>query len=642
MLFITKIKQAIFISFMMMITCITVEAQTLPPIWWFGVSGAANFNFYDGSTQRLNSSLFVPTAFHKGNAVRPYASIFTEYRPAGVWGGMLNVAYDSYGGKFDGVVAPCDCPASLKTSTSYISVEPSLRLAAGKSPLYFFAGPTVSFNINKDFAYTQLKQPNTDAELSNMHKVLLSGQVGAGFDIPLSSAASVTKVSLSPFVSYHPYFGREPRDIESWSVTTVRAGIALKFGMGSKKAVKVISIAPVRDFTFIVRAPKEIPLQRVVSETLPLRNSVFFDEGSTEIPTRYVALTKEQAGNFKEESLQNEQTETMAGRSARQLNVYHNLLNILGDRLRSNPNATINLSGASGNGAQEGKLLAEHVKAYLVTMYGIDGTRIVTIGRIKPLVPSEQPGGTKELPLLRAGDRRVDIASASPELLMEVGGDMMKPVQILTTQVDPLDSHLVFTVDSAKQLLKSWSVDITDNIGATQHYGPFTKDQESILGKTVLGTSTEGTYKVVMTGETRKGEPIKKESSVYLKRQNEDAGKGLRYSILFDFDKSYSIVSYKKFLTDVVAASITDGATVIIHGHTDIIGDEDHNMKLSEDRAHEVQSTLEQALTAAGKTNVKFETLGFGEDLNHAPFDNNLPEERFYNRTVIIDIIPVK
>jgi len=43
-------------------------------------------------------------------------------------------------------------------------------------------------------------------------------------------------------------------------------------------------------------------------------------------------------------------------------------------------------------------------------------------------------------------------------------------------------------------------------------------------------------------------------------------------------------------------------------------------------------------LSNSGKKNVTFETYGFGEDTKQAPFENNLPEERFYNRTVIIDI----
>ncbi|MGY4537151.1 outer membrane protein OmpA-like peptidoglycan-associated protein [Mucilaginibacter sp. UYNi724] len=78
------------------------------------------------------------------------------------------------------------------------------------------------------------------------------------------------------------------------------------------------------------------------------------------------------------------------------------------------------------------------------------------------------------------------------------------------------------------------------------------------------------------------------------------------------------------------------------HGHTDKIGDEEHNMKLSKERANDVQIILQRAVTKAGKSNVRFDAMGFGEDENNAPFENNVPEERFYNRTVIIDIMPAK
>ena len=84
------------------------------------------------------------------------------------------------------------------------------------------------------------------------------------------------------------------------------------------------------------------------------------------------------------------------------------------------------------------------------------------------------------------------------------------------------------------------------------------------------------------------------------------------------------------------------GGTVVIHGHTDIIGQDDYNQKLSMARAAYVRTTIENALKAAGRTDVKFEVTGFGEETNQAPFENKLPEERFYNRTVIVDIIPMK
>lgn len=644
MLLLKKIMQKLSICLMVfMIAQTTVKAQDLPPTWWFGVSGGANFNFFNGTTQRLNNSLIVPTPFHKGKGVRPYGSALVEYRPGRIWGAMLNVAYDGRGGKFDGVIAPCNCPATLKTNMSYFAIEPSLRFGFKSSNLYFFAGPRIAFNAQKDFNYTQLKQENTDAEFSSVRKTMLSGQVGAGYEIPISSPSKAMKFTLSPFVSYHPYFGQEPRNIETWDMTTIRTGIALKFGKGSKAVVKPgTAIIPVAEVVFSVTAPKLIPARRQVSETLPLLNYVFFDEGSAAVPARYIMLTKNQAADFKESQLQNEQPADTAGRSARQLNVYHNILNILGDRLRSNPGATITLSGASAKGPQEGEAFATAIKGYLVGTFGIEASRITIQGRIKPVIPSEQPGGTKELTMLRAGDRRVDITSTSPELLMEVGGGMMRPVQINATQVDPLDSHLIFHVAGARTLLKSWSVDITDAQGNVQHYGPFTRDKESVAGRIILGNQNEGDYKISMTGETKDGLPTRKESSVHLIRQVQTTQSGFRYSILFNFDKAKTIASYEKFLTNVVSPLIADGSTVIIHGHTDIIGEEEYNQKLSDSRAEETQKIIENALAKTGKSNVKFETFGFGEDVNRAPFDNSLPEEHFYNRTVIIDIIVMK
>ncbi|MDP3468538.1 MAG: outer membrane beta-barrel protein [Daejeonella sp.] len=641
---INKIMQRLTILLLMIIFAQSkAEAQNLQPTWWFGLSGAANFNFYDGTTQRMNNSLFVPTAFHKGEGIRPFGSILMEYRPGPVWGFMLNLGYDGRGGKFDNVIAPCDCPATLKTNLSYWTIEPNLRLGSPTSNFYFFAGPRVAFNFDKEFWYTQEKQPDTDGEFSAIRKTLLSGQIGVGYDFQLSPVSNENKVALSPFVSYHPYFGQDTRTIESWSVSTLRAGVALKFGKG--KAAAIIEeaaqvMAPVRDVNFSVRAPKYVPLKRQVSETLPLRNYVFFDEGSSQIPNRYVMLSKDQANSFREVQLQSVQTESMTGRSARQLNVYHNILNITGDRMRSNPGTRISLSGASMKGAREGKEFAEAIKYYLVDRFGIDGNRITTDGRTKPLIPSEQPGGSKELTLLREGDRRVDIVSSSPELMLEVGGGMMKPVTIDAIQVDPMDSHVVFQVGGAREVLKSWSMDISNDQGSTQRFGPYTREVVNIPGKDILGNRAEGNYKVVMSGETQNGLTIRKESTVRLERQTETLEKAYRFSILFDFDKTKSVDSYEKFIVETVVPLISDGSRVIIHGHTDIIGSEEYNNTLSESRAMQTQKIIERAVNAAGKRNVRYDTIGYGEDPSQSPFENNLPEERFYNRTVIIDIVP--
>ena len=45
------------------------EVHYTKPSWYFGVAGGANFNFYRGTTQVLNSALTVPSAFYDGKGV---------------------------------------------------------------------------------------------------------------------------------------------------------------------------------------------------------------------------------------------------------------------------------------------------------------------------------------------------------------------------------------------------------------------------------------------------------------------------------------------------------------------------------------------------------------------------------------------
>jgi outer membrane protein OmpA-like peptidoglycan-associated protein len=638
------------------VTAQAQPVQRVQPKWWFGQSVGANFNTYRGTTQKLNSSVYVPTAFHKGDGIKPYVSLLAEYRRNKVFGFMLNVAYDGRGGKFDEVMAPCNCPANLTTNIAYVAVEPAIRIAPFSNAFYLFAGPTIGFNVSKSFSYTQDKQPEVKGNWDNVRSPLVAAQVGAGIDFPVSKKTSNTQMTLSPFASFQTDLISSPRKVETWSLYTVRAGLAVKFGTKRMAAVtprntnttivETVVTPADKDVQFSVRAPKAVPLNRRVRETFPLRNSVFFDMGSTQIPNRYVMLNASQASAFKEEQLQQEQPVNLSyGRSARQMAVYYNILNIVGDRLRSNPQSSIVLTGASDKNPAEGKQLAENIKTYLVNTFNVSASRITTEGRDKPVIPSEQPGVTKELGLLKEGDRRVDIESGSSELLMQVGGvttAFLRPVQITALQADPLDSHVIFTNTGASDLFSSWSVGLVDEQGKVQRFGPYTSDRASVAGSTILGTNPQGNYKIVMTGKTKAGNTVVKESFVSLVKMNEVKQEGLRYSILFDFDRSKSIAAYEKFLTDVVTPLIPENGIVIIHGHTDIIGEEKYNMNLSHERASGTQQIIERALAKAGKKGVKFESYGFGEDENNAPFENNYPEKRFYNRTVIIDIVPDK
>jgi outer membrane protein OmpA-like peptidoglycan-associated protein len=634
-------------------------AQYTKPSWWFGAAAGANLNFYRGSTYQLNAAFTPPATFHNGFGVGLYLAPLLEFhRPDSRLGFMLQAGYDSRRGKFEQVVTACNCPADLSTNLSYITIEPSLRLAPFKSNFYLYAGPRLAFNMGKSFTYKQginpdypdqVADPDVTGDFSNMNKSIFSMQIGAGYDIELSSQNKPTQTVLSPFVSFQPYFGQDPRSIETWNLTTVRVGAALKFGRGHKIAAAVapaIVVVAEPEVKFSVYSPTNIAVDRRVRETFPLRNYVFFNLGSTEIPDRYVLLTKDQVKEFKEDQLEVFTPKKLSGRSDRQMIVYYNVLNILGDRLGKNPSATVRLTGASMESVQDGKAMAESVKRYLVGIFGIDASRISTEGRIKPRIPSEQPGGTKELVLLRESDRRVSIASDSPALLMEFqsGPDaVLKPVEILAIQEAPLDSYVNFNVEGAKDAFSSWSLEVRDEKGTLQKFGPYTQEKVSIPGKSILGTRPTGDYKVTMIGQTKSGKTVKKEASVHMVLWTvSEREEGMRFSIIFEFNESQAITIYDKYLTDIVTPKIPKNGTVIIHGHTDIIGSDANNLELSLARANEVRSIMENALTKAGRTDVKFEVYGFGEDQNLAPFANNTPEERFYNRTVIIDLIPPK
>jgi outer membrane protein OmpA-like peptidoglycan-associated protein len=200
---------------------------------------------------------------------------------------------------------------------------------------------------------------------------------------------------------------------------------------------------------------------------------------------------------------------------------------------------------------------------------------------------------------------------------------------------------VTFEADGGTEAYSSWTVEVRDEKGNLQTFGPYTEEKVSIPGKTILGTRPEGDYKVTLIGQTRSGKTVKKESTMHMVLWTPPTTEeGMRFSIIYEFDASKAVPMYEKYLTDVVTPKIPIGATVMIHGHTDIIGGEDYNKNLSLARANDVRGILEKSLTKAGRNDVKIEVYGFGEDEKLAPFANKYPEERFYNRTVIIDIVP--
>lgn len=263
--------------------------DTVPSLW-FGAGVGGNFNFYRGSTQDVNADLFSFPAFHNGSGLGLFLAPTIIYQnPEKVFGGMLQIGYDNRKGKFNEVTTPCNCPADLKTNLSYITVEPSLRVAPFKGNFYLYGGPRLAFNLGKSFTYnkgisadgTIPADPELKGDFTKMRSAVISMHIGAGYDILLSNKVkgsieegrTYKQVVLSPFVDFHPYFGQNPRTIETWNLTTVRVGAVLKFGhvkvAARTKPVEIVVIPVVKkDSTPVVvkPVPVVVPIVVVVPE----------------------------------------------------------------------------------------------------------------------------------------------------------------------------------------------------------------------------------------------------------------------------------------------------------------------------------------------------------------------------------------
>ncbi len=637
------------------------------PKWLFGVGGGANFNFYEGTIRNLSESSFnngpfiAPAAFHDGFGIKPYVAGIIQHRFNDMWGLNLNFGYDARGGVWDEIMAPCDCLSELETNLSYFVFEPSLRFAPFRKNFHLFVGPRLAYAFEQDFTYQREQQFLPDqwvheGEFSEMNELIISMQVGAGYDIMLSKPERKTKWMLTPFVSFHPYFGQVPRDLDTWNITTVRAGISLKLGRGVPIPLPEPPVEPDIEeiepeepilaeppVTFTTRPPV-LETRRITNEVFPLRNYVFFEDGITAIPSRYILLSSAEAQQFSEAGLKDRVLIDTRRQGNSQMHVYYNILNILGDRMRNNPNTSITLVGSSaGKGTNIGQQQAEAIKEYLVSVFNIAPQRITTRGTDWPEIRSYRHAQQTDVELRLASDRRVDILTANKELLMtDIGrpSSMLKPVMFSRSDEGELDSHVIFTLTNADRYMEEWHVELTDPNGQVMEFGPFTGNMESVPGQEILDRAAPGQYDVVMRGVSREGLEFTREATMELVPKDVIDHHVIRFSMLYEFDRSETPAPYKEYLVDAVVPLVPENARVIIHGHTDIIGNVEHNYHLSLERARSAKALIERALKTYVINGVEFEVYGFGELKEHAPFQNRYPEERFYNRTVIIDIIP--
>jgi outer membrane protein OmpA-like peptidoglycan-associated protein len=543
-----------------------------------------------------------------------------------------------------------------KLSATLLSLGADLFVKYPITPRFFLlGGPSLSYFLQR---FSNLNEVITSPsyavyEGGSQTRLISSGQIvnstsflaaftiGASLDVPLSQ-----KVVLAPELTFSVPINSIVTDY-SWRVGTIALGAELKFDISPQPKMEVVPPAPPppplkSEMTASVQisgvtvdsagTEHEIPDPEIRveeferHEAYPALNYIFFDEDSAGIPSRYqVFADSNETKAFHIDSLSGKST----------IEIYHDELNIIGQRLTDSPSVTITLTGTNSGSPKEAKdsslalRRASSVQHYLENTWHIDSSRIAVDSEGLPQSPSSTitSDGTAE-------NRRVEITSSDPSLLdplsiKTVDRTMNPPTIRLRTSES---SRITLTENTLElkqgdQVLTSYR-----GPGPMEQWHPQPEDMprtDSPLVATVNMTdSIGGTFEASDTAKV-------KLLTIRKKREERVQDKIIEHYnlITFNFDKS-DLNDRSLRVVAQIAASVTPGTRILIRGYTDISGESSHNLELSQARATAVESALKQALGDQA-TSVSFQAEGEGQsDL----VDNRLPEGRFLSRTVFVEL----
>lgn len=459
---------------------------------------------------------------------------------------------------------------------------------------------------------------------------------GISYEIPLNASKSFI---LAPEAYFQYGLTKVIPDIK-WNINAFRVGIALKLSPVEETTPQppIIKKEPPKQkkiFADINASGldfdgSEIPVVQLVVEEFystrihPLLTYIFFDNNSSKIPDRYNKLepNQTQGKNIKDFYHFNA------------LDTYHEVLNIIGKRMNIYSDAKIILEGCNSNTDLEkgnlslSKSRAEAVRDYLVKIWNIDSNRITIKYRNLPQEPTSPnvPDGIEE-------NRRVEILSNKMEIIAPV---IINDTLRLTNP----PSIRFKNIYSGDERLQNWKIEAMQNDKLLKTFSsedslPSIIDWKFAADETSIPRSTSDIhYKLIVKdtdGREYKTElkslPVKQ---ITLSKKQVEMVKDKiidRFSlILFSYDER-KLSEYNMKIMELVKSYIKPTSNVKVSGHTDRLGDENYNMRLSESRAKSVYDLIptdKKSLNAYGETDLIY--------------DNNLPEGRFYDRRVDINI----
>jgi outer membrane protein OmpA-like peptidoglycan-associated protein len=383
----------------------------------------------------------------------------------------------------------------------------------------------------------------------------------------------------------------------------------------------------------------ESPVLKMSVEEVRSRNAypvltyVFFDENSAEIPARYRQYTGpvEAQREFKGAEIRE---------NIKPLELYEEVLNVLGSRLKADRNARIKLIGSIANTSSEaGKIQlarsrAETIREYLVKVWSIPPNRITIEAKLDPDKPS--PNTTEEG---REENRRVEFVISDEKITDPVTvlniERLATPDLVKFKPSIEADTNVVKIKSLTASVLANGRVLVTHSTNSSANTKVWAVTEQDIL-------QFKDSLQLKLEVEDQTGNIYVAWGSLPIAVAQNTTDKPERIErfslILFDFDQSRIEDKNDRMIQRVATALPTlQAERITIVGHTDESGDEAYNDRLSKTRAEEAKLALERAAAAAGiklPTRILTDGLGSRERL----FDNSLPEGRFYSRTVNITV----
>jgi outer membrane protein OmpA-like peptidoglycan-associated protein len=476
------------------------------------------------------------------------------------------------------------------------------------------------------------------AAFSNPQSPSTSSSLRLGITAGLTYSIPVTQsIVLVPEVAA-TYGVTNVMSTFTWNVHTLRAGIGLTWNLQSPEAPPPVALPPqqpvvvpqvaaaepvrveldvvANDAEGTVTASEVTVIEDRTIDLIPLLPYVFFDQGASQIPSRY-ALRATSDGFTPEEG------------STDVIDTYHSLLDIIGHRLRTVPSATLTLTGcrepmAGDTSMTVARERAETVARYLSGVWGIAPERLQVRSRDVPERPSNR--GVDDG---RVENRRVELASSDVSILAPVRRSRTQ------TTIVPRPLTLMPTVTNAPQTKVTVAAANGTVLYAatvpTGSVGTWDPDANQLRSLAVAG-QRRLTATAEASGMTaQRGISLRRiQRSVRLNGDVVQDSIIERYRLVF-FEFDAATISVLDAPTiDLIRKRMRTSSRVTITGLTDRIGDAGYNTGLSQRRADAVRSAIVQRIVP--------ESLTAGGAGPQAIHDNNLPEGRMYNRTVILEV----